>query len=59
MMNTIRNLMVRDIEARSTKELGRLSREFARAPSEEKEAILAEMDFERFMADTCHVCLGE
>ena len=56
-MDVIRNLVIRNIEARSRKELGELSREFARAASEEKEDILAEMEFERFMIQNCQICL--
>ena len=58
-MDAIRDLVIRNIEARSRKELGELSREFARAPSEEREGILAEMEFERFMAETCRICLDD
>jgi len=58
-MDTLKDLVVRDIRAQSEAELGRLSRQFARAASEEKEAILAEMEFEKFMIETADVCLDK
>jgi len=46
------------IEADARAKLAKLAGEFARAPSEEKEAILAGIEIERWLADSCREARG-
>ena len=48
-----KDLMLRRIRQRAIEEAKYLAGEFARAASEEKEEILAHLEFERWMADSC------
>ena len=57
-MKTTKDMLLEDILARSREEAGRLSREFVRAASEEREAILAQLQLEQWMAETCEICLN-
>ena len=57
-MNTLKDQLLMVIEARARRRLADLSREFARAPSEEKEAILAGIEFEKWFAEACGSCLA-
>ncbi|MFC1653099.1 hypothetical protein ACFL3F_05200 [Planctomycetota bacterium] len=57
-MGELKDQMIRLIQYDSEKQVAKLAGEFARAPSEEKEGILAELEFERWMADTCAFCLN-
>ena len=52
-MGTQQNILVREIGVRARHDQSRLAAELARAPSVQKEAILAEMDFERWLAECC------
>ena len=52
-----KDILLEAIQHRSEREAGRLAGEFARAASEEKEAILAELELERWVAESCEVCL--
>jgi hypothetical protein len=45
------------VRADARRNVGRLATRFARARSEEREAIMAEMAFERWLAEACEVCL--
>ncbi len=49
--------MIRLIEAEAREKAAAFSIQFARAPSAEKETYLAAMEFERWLADTCRLCL--
>ena len=51
--------MIRLIEADARQKAAAFSIAFARAPSAEKEAYLAAMEFERWMTYTCRLCLLE
>jgi len=48
-----KDLMLERIRQRALEEARFLAGEFARAASEEKEEILAHLEFERWMADSC------
>jgi vacuolar-type H+-ATPase subunit E/Vma4 len=48
-----KDLLLRRIRQRAIEEAKYLAGEFARAASEEKEEILAHLEFERWMADSC------
>ena len=56
-MKTTKDMLLEDILVKSRDEAGRLSREFARAASEEREAILAQLELEQWMAETCEICI--
>jgi len=56
-MTESKDQVIQQIEQKSRKKLGELSLKFARAKSEKKEEILAEMEFERELADMCDICL--
>jgi hypothetical protein len=44
---------------RAEREAARLAGEFARAAAEEKEAILAALEFEQWLAVSCQQCLDQ
>ena len=56
-MTNIRALFIEDIEERACRRIGQLAGELIRAKSEEKEVVLAELQFERWLADSCRQCL--
>ena len=53
-----KDILLEAIQHKSEREAGRLAGEFARAPSEEKEAALAELELERWVADSCEVSMS-
>ena len=55
----IKDVILRRIQHRAEAEAGFLAGEFARAASEEKEAILAELEFEKWLAEACLDALDE
>ncbi len=52
-----KDVLLEAIQHKSEREAGRLAGEFVRAASAEKEAILAELELEQWMARSCEVCL--
>ena len=52
-----KHILLEAIRRRAEREAGRLAGEFARAASEEREAILAELELEQWVAQSCEVCL--
>ena len=50
--------MLEAIIHNSTARMADLADEFIHAPAEEKEAIAAGIDFERWLAETCRECLA-
>jgi hypothetical protein len=58
-MSKIKDQLIEKIMLDARQKLGKLSIEFARAESEDKEDILAEMEFHRFMEETCRLCLDD
>ena len=50
--------LIRRMEARSTQRIGELAAELVETPSAGKEAILAEMQYQRWLAESCQVCRG-
>ena len=52
-MEEIKDILLEAIRQRSEREAARLAGEFARAASEDREAILAAMEFERWLAECC------
>ena len=58
-MRTIeKDVLLEALQHKSEREAARLSGQFARAASEEKEAILAELELEQWVAQSCEVCLN-
>ena len=49
----VKDILLKRIRQRSLEEAGFLAGEFARAASEEKEAILASLEFEKWLAEVC------
>jgi len=58
-MRTIeKDILLEAIRQKSEREAARLSGQFARAASEEKEAILAELELEQWVAQSCEMSLS-
>ena len=51
-MKNIKDAMLRDIEAQTYRRTGELAGALVRAKQEEKELVLAELDFQRWLADS-------
>ena len=56
-MLTIKQRILREIEAQARQEAEYLAGEFARSASEEREAILAALEFEQWLAEGCREVL--
>lgn len=56
-MRTLKDQIVRLIGDDAERQVARLAGEFARAASEEKEDLLAALEFQRWLAETCWECL--
>ena len=52
------DILLEAIRRRSERRIGRLATDLVRAPSEEKEAILADMQLEQWLAENCCECLS-
>ncbi len=52
-----KDVLLEAIQRKSEREAGRLANEFSRAASEDKEAILAELEIEQWLAESCEFCL--
>ena len=57
-MTPIDEILIRTIQNISEQRAARFARQFVRAPSDEKEALLAALDFENWLVETCDVCLA-
>ena len=57
-MGELKNRIVRLIEQDAAKKVAQLSGEFVRAKSGQKEVILAGIEVERYVAQSCQECLG-
>jgi len=55
---TLKDILVGRIAGQAEDQVRHLAGEFVRAASEEKERILAEMEYEKWLAETCWQCLG-
>ena len=56
-MQDPKELVLQVIEAQARHRVGRLAYRLIRAPSEQREVVLAEMEFDRWLAETCAICL--
>ena len=57
-MQNIKNRRLEAVETRAMRRVGRLARELITANPLDKEAALAALDFERWLAETCSACLN-
>ena len=58
-MRNVKELLLWEIEAKATCRTGRLASDLVRARSKDKELILAELEFQRWLAAACFDCLNE
>ena len=58
-MRNIKEQLLRGIEAKAARRTGRLASELVRARSRDKELVLAELEYQRWLADTCGDSLDE
>ncbi len=56
-MTELKNQIVRAVAHNANKKAAELTGEFVRAAPQEKEAILAGIDFEKWLAETSQECL--
>ena len=56
-MNTLKTRIFQAINRNSTAKVSELAGEFVHAAPQEKEAILAGIDFERWLGETSRMCL--
>ena len=56
-MTNKRALLIEDIEQRACRRIGQLAKDLVLAKPQEKEVVLAELQFERWLADSCRQCL--
>ena len=56
-MNEIKDQIIALIQYKAEQDVADLSCEFARATSENREEIFYELEFNKWLAETCEVCL--
>jgi hypothetical protein len=56
-MGELKDQIIALIQYKAEQDAAELAGEFARTASEEKEEILAALEFEKWLAETCAVCL--
>ena len=56
-MSELKDQLVTLIQYKAEQDAAELAGEFARAASEDREEILAALEFKKWMAETCAVCL--
>ena len=56
-MPNTKGQQLRRVEAEATCRTGRLAAELVQAQSKDRELILAEMEYQRWLAGTCSDCL--
>ena len=57
-MGELKDHIIRLIEQNAAKKVSDLAGQFVRAKPEEKEAIMAGIEVERFVVESCQECLG-
>ena len=55
-MRMTKDLLLRVVEVKARRRVAQLAYEFVRARSGNRESILAAMEFERWLADSCQDC---
>ncbi len=56
-MQTTKDLLLRIVEVKARHRVAGLACQMVRAPSRDREMILAALEFERWLADSCRDCL--
>ena len=56
-MNKLKNQILQLIRQKARRKVAALASEYVRARPEEREAIQAGIEIERWLAETCHECL--
>ena len=56
-MSELKDQMIRLIQYKAEQDVAELAGEFARAASKDREEIFAALEFEKWLAETCAVCL--
>jgi hypothetical protein len=56
-MEDPKDLMLRLIEAKARRHVLHLTYRLVRAPSAQLEVVFAELEFNRWLAETCQMCL--
>lgn len=56
-MGQLKDIIIQAIAEKAERQVAILSGEFARAASEEKGKILAQMEYERWLVENCWDCL--
>jgi len=59
MNEDVTDILLEAIRRRSERKVGLLAKELVYAPSEEKEAVLAGLEIERWLVETCRDCLSQ
>ncbi len=54
--NEVKDMLLATVARRAEREAARLAGEFAHAAAEEKEAILAALEFEQWFSQSCRFC---
>jgi len=57
-MNVLKRQFLRQVGQRSAARAAALSRQYLKAEPENREAIMAGIDFERWMTKVCEFCLS-
>jgi hypothetical protein len=50
------DILIRRLEERATQRIGELAAELVETPSDQREAVLAELEFEQWQAEYCVWC---
>jgi len=57
-MRKFKERILRILQQRSDERAARLSKEYLRARPEEKEAIIAGIEIEKWLSEACEICLS-
>jgi hypothetical protein len=57
-MNALKRQVLNIIAQKAAARAAALSREYIKANPEDREAIVAGIDFERWLSETCELCLN-
>ena len=57
-MRNVKDILLRIVEVKARRRTGQLACRLIRAEAKSKESILAELEFERWLADRCRDCLN-
>ena len=57
-MNTIKRQMLRQVAQRAAARAAALSRQYMKANQQDRESIVAGINFEKWLSQTCEFCLN-